>query len=153
MFWLFALWRNAAAVGFCSSPFGETLPPLDSALRPLAKRSCRWILLFALWRNVPAVGFCSSPFGETLPPLDSARRPLAKRSRRWILLFALWRSVLAVGFSSSHFGESVFSRKRCLLQLAKQEFFGAFEVGRSVDAYGFDVGYSDLYFIAVLQPA
>ena len=63
---------------FGSSPFGETLLPLDSALRPLAKRSRRWILLFALWRNVPAVGFNSSPFGETLPPLDSARRPLAK---------------------------------------------------------------------------
>ncbi len=62
---LVAFWRNAAAVGFSSSPFGEALPPLDSALRPLAKRSCRWIQLVALWRNAPAVGFSSSPFGET----------------------------------------------------------------------------------------
>ena len=52
---LFALWRNAPAVGFISSLFGETLPPLDLARRPLAKRSRRWILLFALWQNVPAV--------------------------------------------------------------------------------------------------
>ena len=76
--WLVALWRNAAAIGFNSSRFGEAFPPLDSALRPLAKRSRHWILLFALWRNVPAVGFGSSPFGEALLPLDSNRRPLAK---------------------------------------------------------------------------
>jgi len=80
--------------------------PLVLSLRPLAKRSRRWIQLVALWRSVPAVGFSSSPFGETLPPLDSALRPLAKRCRRWIWLFALWRNVPAVGFSSSPFGEA-----------------------------------------------
>ena len=72
---LVALWRNAAAVGFSSSPFGETFPPLDLARRPLAKRSRRWIWLVALWRNALAVGL--------------ARRPLAKRCRHWILLFQL----------------------------------------------------------------
>ena len=70
--------------------------PLVLALRPLAKRSCRWIWLFALWRNAPAVGFSSSRFGETFPPLDLALRALAKRSRRWIRLFALWRNAPAV---------------------------------------------------------
>ena len=63
---------------FSSSRFGEAFPPLDSALRSLAKRSCRWILLFALWRSAPAVGFGSSLIGEAFPPLDLALRTLAK---------------------------------------------------------------------------
>ena len=73
LYWLVALWRSFAAVGFCSSPFGEAFSPLDSARRPLAKRSRRWIFCRTDTGSVPTCGLPAELASVVYYPLAPRR--------------------------------------------------------------------------------
>ena len=61
------------AVGFDSSPFGETFPPLDLARRPLAKRSRRWIFCRTDTGSVPTCGLPAELASVVYYPLAPRR--------------------------------------------------------------------------------